>query len=169
MHRAVVSVGPSGRTDQVGCWLLYGRLARGAGWVAFTCAVLALVGCGSKSPTTAEAPVPAENEKKPGRTPVVTPAVTPKTKPTITANPNPVPAGDEKFGTTTISWDTGDGTVGEVYVSVNGGEEKRFSGAQAKGSQEASWIGYKSEYEFRLYAGKEHATKLATVRVTRSK
>jgi hypothetical protein len=88
--------------------------------------------------------------------------------PTIKANPNPAPAGTTKFATTTISWDTGDGSLGEVYVSVNGGPEKRFSGALAKGSQEAPWIG-KGDHEFRLYAGKEHKTLLATVKVTRSK
>src|SRR4051794_23933483 len=84
----------------------------------------------------------------------------------ITANPNPVPPGEEKFGKTTVSWDTGDGTPGEVYVSTNGGEEKRFSGAKAKGTQEAAWIG-KGQYDFRLYAGKEHKTVLAAVTVKR--
>src|SRR5437899_8368797 len=44
----------------------------------------------------------------------------PKGAPTITATPNPVPAGEGKFGTTTVTWDTGDGSIGEVYVSVNG-------------------------------------------------
>jgi hypothetical protein len=90
-----------------------------------------------------------------------------KSAPVITATPNPVPAGSEKFGTTTITWDTGDGSIGEVYVSTNGGEEKRFSGATTKGSQDAAWIG-KGVYEFRLYAGKEHKTLLGSVRVTRN-
>jgi hypothetical protein len=85
---------------------------------------------------------------------------------TVTASPNPVPVGTEKFGTTTITWDSGDGQVGEVYVSDNGKPEKRFSGAKAKGSQEATWIG-KGEYVFRLYAGKEHSRLLAEVVVTR--
>src|SRR6476619_2158168 len=70
----------------------------------------------------------------------------------IRADPNPVPAGAHKFGTTTISWDTGDGSLGEVYVSQNDEPEKRFSGSLSKGSQQANWIG-RSEYEFRLYAG----------------
>jgi hypothetical protein len=90
-----------------------------------------------------------------------------KSAPTIAASPNPVPAGPEKFGTTTITWDTGDGSVGEVYVAANGAEEKRFSGAKPTGSQDAAWIG-KGVYEFRLYAGKEHKTLLASVRVTRN-
>jgi hypothetical protein len=98
------------------------------------------------------------------------PAVT-ATKPTatITASPNPVPASSEKFGTTTISWDTGSDEVGEVYVSVNGGDEKRFSGSLKRGSQEAAWIGPKASFEFRLYAGREHKVILASVLVTRAK
>src|SRR4051812_20787145 len=54
-------------------------------------------------------------------------------RPTVTANPNPAPAGSAKFAATTVTWDTGDGSIGEVYVSVNGGPEQRFSGALAKG------------------------------------
>jgi len=87
---------------------------------------------------------------------------------TITASPNPIPADANKFGKTVISWDTGDNSLGEVYVSTNGEAEKRFTGALAKGSQEATWIG-KGEYVFRLYAGKDHKTVLATVTVTRNK
>src|SRR3989442_1500207 len=47
-----------------------------------------------------------------------------KPKATIAADPNPVPAGSDAQGTTIISWDTGDGSMGEVYVLVNRGEEK---------------------------------------------
>jgi hypothetical protein len=97
------------------------------------------------------------------------PAAQAQRSPTIKADPNPVPAGPEKLGKTTISWDTGDGKPGQVYLSVNGGAEKRFTGARARGSQEAPWIGAKGEYEFRLYAGKEHTNQLASVRVTQSK
>jgi len=92
----------------------------------------------------------------------------PKVPPSITATPNPVPAGEGKFGTTTVTWDTGDGSIGEVYVSVNGAAEKLFAGNRSKGSLEAAWIG-KGDHEFRLYAGKEHKTLLASVRVTRNK
>jgi hypothetical protein len=42
--------------------------------------------------------------------------------PTIIASPNPVAAG-EGAGSTIITWDTGDGTAGQVYVSVDGREE----------------------------------------------
>ncbi len=88
--------------------------------------------------------------------------------PLISAAPNPVPAGREKFGKTTISWNTGDGSIGEVYVSVNGAPEKRFAGNRSKGSLEMKWIG-RGEHEFRLYAGKEHKKVLASVKVTRLK
>jgi len=142
--------------------LRHGNLICCVGWLGFVAAVVFLAGCGSKSATdTAEEP-PAQGA--PGKTA----GGTPKRKPSISANPNPVPAGEEKLGKTTISWDTGDGTPGEVYLSTNRGEEKRFSGAVAKGSQEAAWIG-KGEYEFKLYAGKGHATLLASVKVTRNK
>src|SRR5262245_29363569 len=86
--------------------------------------------------------------------------------PQISAAPNPVPAGPEKFGKTTISWNTGDGSVGEVYVSTDGSSEKLFAGNRSKGSMEAAWIG-KGVYEFRLYAGKDHKTVLSALKVTR--
>lgn len=100
----------------------------------------------------------------PGTTPNATPA---GGSAKISADPNPVPAGTERFGKTTITWDTGDGSVGEVFVSTNGAEEKLFAGNRAKGSLEAAWIG-KGEYEFRLYAGKEHKTVLASVKVVKA-
>jgi hypothetical protein len=84
----------------------------------------------------------------------------------ISADPNPVPAGSEKFGKTTIIWDTGDGSIGEVYVSVNGAPDKLFAGNRAKSSKEAAWIG-KGQHEFKLYAGKAHEKLLASVTVTR--
>ena len=84
----------------------------------------------------------------------------------LTASPNPIPAGDGP-GTTTISWDTGDGSPGQVYVSVDGAEEKLFAGG-ADGSREVGWIQPSKEYEFRLYAGTEKATLLDAVTVTRS-
>jgi hypothetical protein len=88
--------------------------------------------------------------------------------PQITASPNPVPAGSEKFGKSMISWDTGDGSIGEVYVSINGAPEKLFAGNRSKSSLEAQFIG-KGEHEFRLYAGKAHEKLLASVKVTRLK
>jgi hypothetical protein len=86
---------------------------------------------------------------------------------TITASPNPVPAG-EGLGTTTITWNTGDGRNGQVYVSIDGEPEVSFSGGPS-GSGAAPWIQVGKTYEFRLYAGTEHATVLTKTEVTRSK
>jgi hypothetical protein len=87
--------------------------------------------------------------------------------PQLTASPNPVPFGPD-FGTTKISWDTGDGTWGQVYVSTNGEPETLFMQG-AKGSAEATWIGAGGTYEFRLYAGPEHKKMLASINVSRAK
>ena len=85
----------------------------------------------------------------------------------IWAVPNPVPAGDDA-GTTTVYWDTGDDSVGEVYISVNSDDERLFyRGAQ--GSRPAPWINAWGSYEFRLYRGVEREELLSTVVVTRRK
>jgi hypothetical protein len=83
----------------------------------------------------------------------------------ISAAPNPVAAGNEP-GLTTIEWDTGDGSEGQVYVSDNSGPERLFAQG-TKGSQAAGWIGSHHSYEFRLYAGTARSTLLRVVTVTR--
>ncbi len=83
----------------------------------------------------------------------------------ISASPNPVPITGGK-GTTTIDWDTGDGSRGEVYMSRAGKAEQLFAGISAHGSQKVNWISAGGKYEFRLYAGKEHKRILASVEVT---
>jgi hypothetical protein len=88
-------------------------------------------------------------------------------KATLEAKPNPVPAGSG-LGSTTISWKTGDGGQAQVYVSEDGGAENLFDSGTDNGSQEAPWIRSGSTYEFRLYAGTEHKTQLASVKVTRA-
>jgi hypothetical protein len=85
--------------------------------------------------------------------------------PTIMALPNPLPAGKEA-GKTTISWNTGDGSVGEVYVSTNGGEESLFATSR-QDSAVANWIQTGTDYEFRLY-NSDHTELLAKVGVTRT-
>ena len=90
-----------------------------------------------------------------------------KSAATITASPNPVPPGPD-FGTTTISWNTGDGTIGEVYLAENDKPEKLFAGERSQGVLETPWIGAGGIYEFRLYAGKEHKKLLASVKVVRA-
>jgi hypothetical protein len=86
---------------------------------------------------------------------------------TITASPNPVPAG-QGAGTTTITWNTGDGSAGQIYISVDGGPEAVFTGGPS-GSAAAPWIQAGKTYEFRLYAGTEHAKMLTKTQVTRQK
>ena len=86
---------------------------------------------------------------------------------TLTASPNPVPAGSAP-GTTTIKWTTGLSNTAEVYVSTNGEKEALFASG-AEGSSDAPWIQTGMTYEFRLYAGNEHKNVLARVVVTRQK
>jgi hypothetical protein len=81
----------------------------------------------------------------------------------IIATPNPVPPGRGP-GKTIVNWHTGDGAPGQVYVSIGGGPEKLFS---SNPSHQEVTIKSKDEHEFRLYAGTDHATMLATVKVTR--
>ena len=83
---------------------------------------------------------------------------------TITASPNPVTTG-EGPGTTTITWNTGDGTAGQVYVSEDGAPETLFTEGPP-GSAPAPWIRAGKTFEFRLYAGTEHAKVLAKTQVT---
>lgn len=82
----------------------------------------------------------------------------------LAADPNPVVtvAGQ---GTTFITWSTGDGSVGEVWVSQDGGSETLFA-TGTEGTQEAPWIMQHSTYDFRLYAGTMHDNMLAAVSVT---
>ena len=81
-------------------------------------------------------------------------------RPTLSAFPNPVPAGNE-LGKTTVSWDTTDGSIGKVYVSINGGEESLFADSR-RGTAVADWIQTGPTYEFRLY-NSDHTELLASV------
>jgi|SRR5262245_11411795 len=99
-------------------------------------------------------------------------ATAPSTSPqasaaTISASPNPVAIG-EGPGTTTVTWNTGDGSAGQVFVSTDGAAETLFA-AGSKGSAPAPWIQAGKTFEFRLYAGTEHAKMLAKTQVTGQK
>ena len=83
---------------------------------------------------------------------------------TISASPNPVAIG-EGPGTTTVTWNTGDGSSGQIFVSENGSPERIFASGPA-GSVPAPWIQAGRTFEFRLYAGTQHTTVLAKMQVT---
>jgi hypothetical protein len=83
----------------------------------------------------------------------------------IIATPNPVLAGRGP-GKTIVNWHTGDGSPGQVYVSVGSGPERLFS---TNPSHQEATINSNDVYEFRLYAGTDHATQLATVKITRDR
>ena len=87
---------------------------------------------------------------------------------TITASPNPVLVGQGTTGTTTITWNTGDGSVGQVYLAKDVEPEAAFASGPP-GSAAAPWIEAGKTYEFRLYAGTEHTKMLAKTRVTGQK
>ena len=95
------------------------------------------------------------------------PPPTGATGPFIWAEPNPVP-GVSNEGTTVVHWDTGDGSIGEVYFSVNGDDERLFF-TSAEGSRPAPWILARCTYDFRLYRGRDRAELLGMVTVRRSK
>src|SRR5688572_21871804 len=67
----------------------------------------------------------------------------------ITASPNPVPAGTG-LGSTTIMWDTGDRSWGQIYIVMDGVETKMLAEG-SKGVKEVNWIQTGIVYEFRLY------------------
>jgi tRNA (mo5U34)-methyltransferase len=88
-----------------------------------------------------------------------------KRPPCLSARPNPVRS-DQELGETMISWDTADGSIGKIYVSVNDGQEA-FFGDGRRGLAAASWIQRGSNYEFRLY-NSDHTELLAKVAVARA-
>jgi hypothetical protein len=87
----------------------------------------------------------------------------PQTRARLSAAPNPVPVTATQ-GSATLTWTTGDGSVGQIYVSRNGEPEKLVTQG-AEGSTRVSWIELGSTYDFTLYAGSEHKQKLAGIRV----
>ena len=82
----------------------------------------------------------------------------------LVATPNPALA-TSGVGTTTLLWDTGDGSVGQIWVSVDGGPDILVA-AGTSASLPIGWIQRGHAYTFRLYAGATHATVLASTVVT---
>ncbi len=124
---------------------------------ALTC--LFFAACESKHPES------AAGTTKPEATAAAASPIA-ETGPTIKANPNPIPAGSG-MGTTTISWTTGDGSEGQVYVLEGGQAERLFASKTPQGSADAPWIQAGTNYEFRLYDA-AHAKLLGKVVVTRA-
>jgi hypothetical protein len=84
---------------------------------------------------------------------------------TLTAFPNPLPAGDG-VGKTMISWNVANAVAGKVYVSIDDHQELLFASAQ-QGLAAANWIRTGSTYEFRLYDS-DHTRLLDKLVVTRA-
>jgi hypothetical protein len=86
-------------------------------------------------------------------------------EPVITAKPEHVTLTGAN-GSTKIEWDTGNGSVGFVFVTENGRRPVLFTKGP-RGSQVAPWIG-RNSYLFELYSDKERRTLLAKVTVSGS-
>lgn len=96
-----------------------------------------------------------------------TPTAAQTAEPTITATPNPVPAGNGP-GKTTISWDTGgDGAIVDVYLTVDGKDQKLFA-THSKNSINVDWISAGPVYEFTMYPTGDRTKPLGSVKVTRN-
>ena len=80
----------------------------------------------------------------------------------ITAKPERVTFGDGS-GSTEIEWDTGDGSMGFVFVTEDGGKPVLFANG-SRGKEVAPWIG-KHTYVFELYGDDQRQTLLAKVTV----
>ena len=80
----------------------------------------------------------------------------------ITAKPERVTFG-ERSGSTEIEWDTGDGSMGFVFVTGEGEKTVLFANG-SRGSQVARWIGPHS-YVFELYGDDQREKLLAKVTV----
>jgi hypothetical protein len=83
--------------------------------------------------------------------------------PVITATPDHVAVTDRP-GSTEIQWDTGNGSVGFVFVTASDRKPVLFA-AGAKGSRAAPWI-RTGNYAFELYGDDQRRTLLAAVTVS---
>ena len=85
--------------------------------------------------------------------------------PIITAKPERVTLTNGS-GSTEIDWDTGNGSIGFVFVTEEDGKPGPFASG-SRGTQVASWIG-KHSYVFELYGDDQRKTLLARVTVSGS-
>jgi hypothetical protein len=86
-----------------------------------------------------------------------------KDTPRITATPEGVKVGDGS-ASTNIAWNTGDGSIGFVFVTANGRPPVLVATGK-EGSRVISWI-RRGNYVFELYRDAERRTLLATVNVS---
>jgi hypothetical protein len=88
-------------------------------------------------------------------------------KPLLSAEPNPVPAGDpdQPLATTIITWSTGSEASGDLYVKANRSSEVFLASARS-GTLKIDWIQFDSTYQLRLYT-KKRAKLLAKLDVIR--
>ena len=82
--------------------------------------------------------------------------------PVITAKPERVTLSDGS-GSTEIEWDTGNGSMGFVFVAEDGGKPVLFANG-SRGKEVAPWIGKRS-YVFELYGDNQRQTLLAKITV----
>ena len=82
--------------------------------------------------------------------------------PVITAKPERVTLSDGS-GSTEVKWDTGNGSMGFVFVAEDGGKPVLFANG-SRGNQVVPWIGKRS-YVFELYGDDQRQTFLAKVTV----
>src|SRR4030095_10833640 len=85
--------------------------------------------------------------------------------PVITANPERVKLSDGN-GTTEINWDTGNGSMGFVFVTEEGGKPLLFANGP-RGKEIAPWI-KRHSYVFELYADDQRQILLAKITVSGS-
>ena len=86
----------------------------------------------------------------------------PSAQPVITANPDRVRV-DGETGSTEIEWNTGDGSMGFVFVTEDAGKPVLFA-SSPRGKQIVPWIG-KHRYLFELYRDDQRQTLLAKVTI----
>ena len=97
-------------------------------------------------------------------TPLPSPTIAPPGVAQLKAEPNPVVT-DEQLGVTKISWNTGTGALGQLFVSCNGAEEQLVAEA-ASGSTVIRWIATGSVYKFLLYEGTDQTQLVGSLTVT---
>ena len=142
-------------------------------------AVLLFSGCTESETNQNSSTPPAQTNSSPANVAIQNaspPTAAPSSSPlkkgdhSLTATPNPVPAGSGT-GTTIIAWRTTDIPSEQVHVYVIGldGKETLFA-TGSEGSQAAPWITTDVPVEFRLYSGSGAKRKLLDkITVTRNK